>query len=329
MLAGTRRGVARREGRRDGGQGDRGRSARRRPTGAPASPRLRRGGAHEPAARQHHPAHRRPAHPGRRAAGPAAPCPGKERLRLFDRALDELPRGVPVNVILFPMEGDPMAAPRFLEAGHGDPRLLHDPVEGLAVRRRERRPFEVFSLSFLDCICCGFGAIILLLVLTKMGEPAALERAQRGPLRRCSPGSRRSSRRSAARRPVLNRDLRGPRAAVSEERAKVARLQGDLSRVQGQFAASKELSAVQDIIAGRLLAGAAGAHRGDEAAAEAAGGAPTAGRPTRRSAASRWTASTSSSSSTPRAACSATPGRRCARRWTRCSTPTRRSRACR
>ena len=33
----------------------------------------------------------------------------------------------------------------------------------MAVRRRE---FEVFSLSFLDCICCGFGAIILLFILS-------------------------------------------------------------------------------------------------------------------------------------------------------------------
>jgi von Willebrand factor type A domain len=38
---------------------------------------------------------------------------GKDRLRLFVRALDELPRGVPVNVILFPMEGDPMASSAF------------------------------------------------------------------------------------------------------------------------------------------------------------------------------------------------------------------------
>jgi hypothetical protein len=45
--------------------------------------------------------------PGRRTVS------GRERLRLFDRALDELPRGVPVNVILFPMEGDPMAATAF------------------------------------------------------------------------------------------------------------------------------------------------------------------------------------------------------------------------
>ena len=32
---------------------------------------------------------------------------GRERLRLFDDALDALPRGVPVNILLFPMEGDP------------------------------------------------------------------------------------------------------------------------------------------------------------------------------------------------------------------------------
>jgi hypothetical protein len=38
---------------------------------------------------------------------------GKDRLRLFDRAIRLLPRGVPVNVILYPMEGDPMAAPAF------------------------------------------------------------------------------------------------------------------------------------------------------------------------------------------------------------------------
>ena len=26
---------------------------------------------------------------------------------------------------------------------------------------RSRRTVEVFSLSFIDCICCGFGAVIL------------------------------------------------------------------------------------------------------------------------------------------------------------------------
>ena len=39
----------------------------------------------------------------------------------------------------------------------------------------KRRPIEVFSMSFLDVISCGFGAIILLLVLSLALEPATLE----------------------------------------------------------------------------------------------------------------------------------------------------------
>ena len=44
---------------------------------------------------------------------------------------------------------------------------------------RKRRAFEVFTLSFLDCICCGFGAIILLLVLTDVGQPIVIERSEK------------------------------------------------------------------------------------------------------------------------------------------------------
>ena len=44
--------------------------------------------------------------------------------------------------------------------------------------RRRRRNVEAFSLSFLDCICCGFGAIILLLVLSKIYEPVIIEKTQ-------------------------------------------------------------------------------------------------------------------------------------------------------
>jgi len=40
---------------------------------------------------------------------------------------------------------------------------------------RSRREIEGVSLSFLDVISCGFGAIILLLVLTKVFEPVVIE----------------------------------------------------------------------------------------------------------------------------------------------------------
>jgi len=38
---------------------------------------------------------------------------GEQRVKLFERAIKKLPRNVPVNTILFPLEGDPLAAALF------------------------------------------------------------------------------------------------------------------------------------------------------------------------------------------------------------------------
>ena len=38
-----------------------------------------------------------------------------------------------------------------------------------------RRSVPLFSLSFLDCICCGFGAIILLFVLTMGSQTKVMQ----------------------------------------------------------------------------------------------------------------------------------------------------------
>jgi hypothetical protein len=38
---------------------------------------------------------------------------GRERLELFSEAANQLPRQIPINVIMFPMEGDPMASAAF------------------------------------------------------------------------------------------------------------------------------------------------------------------------------------------------------------------------
>ena len=119
--------------------------------------------------------------------------------------------------------------------------------------KRERRTLDPFSLSFLDCICCGFGAIILLLTLTRMSEPKAIEAAQQdleGRIARLE----REIFEIRGESKVLERALRGKREQLSTEQVAVARLQGDLSRLQGEFKASRELSQVQDIVAGRMLA---------------------------------------------------------------------------
>ena len=49
--------------------------------------------------------------PTQGATPPATPrtIDGEGRLKLFERAIARLPSGVPVNVILLPMEGDPLA----------------------------------------------------------------------------------------------------------------------------------------------------------------------------------------------------------------------------
>ena len=42
------------------------------------------------------------------------------------------------------------------------------------MKHARRRPIEEFSMSFLDVISCGFGAVILLLMITKTVEPVLL-----------------------------------------------------------------------------------------------------------------------------------------------------------
>jgi hypothetical protein len=38
---------------------------------------------------------------------------GDKRMKLFRKAVRQIPAGLPVNVVMFPMEGDPMAASAF------------------------------------------------------------------------------------------------------------------------------------------------------------------------------------------------------------------------
>jgi hypothetical protein len=119
--------------------------------------------------------------------------------------------------------------------------------------RRTRRDFEVFSLSFLDVICCGFGAIILLLVLTKFGEPLAIEEARRD-LDRLLIELEAELYEIRGETTILDRRLRSQVQQLSQERRLIARLRGDLSEIRGQYASSQELSEVQDILEGRMLA---------------------------------------------------------------------------
>ena len=119
--------------------------------------------------------------------------------------------------------------------------------------RRRRRDTTVFSLSILDCICCGFGAVILLFVLSKAGEPMRLEQSiedKSGLVRELTDQVFEIRGETA----ILNRELRSKREQLSDYREKLARLLGDLSELQGEFAATSQDSEVQNEIEGRLAA---------------------------------------------------------------------------
>lgn len=54
---------------------------------------------------------------------------GEQRLDFFDSALAALPKGIPVNVILLPVEGDPMAAAAFWRLAQASRGSLLSPAE--------------------------------------------------------------------------------------------------------------------------------------------------------------------------------------------------------
>ena len=121
------------------------------------------------------------------------------------------------------------------------------------MRRRSRRQVDIFNLSFLDVVSCGFGAIILLLVIIKISEPHVIERLAvdlTGLVQRLEAELFEIRGETT----VLNRDLLSKQQQLSEAREKLARLKGDLSDIRGQYSSTRNQHDAQTIIAGQLAA---------------------------------------------------------------------------
>ncbi|MDH5737055.1 MAG: VWA domain-containing protein [Gammaproteobacteria bacterium] len=119
------------------------------------------------------------------------------------------------------------------------------------MQKRRRRETETVSLSFLDVISCGFGALILLLVLTKVFEPVILERTIadisgyvaalqeerfeiRGQLR------------------VLSREKVAAQDQKTEKLERLARLQQELTGLRARYDQLSDKSRVDNRIEGQL-----------------------------------------------------------------------------
>jgi hypothetical protein len=104
--------------------------------------------------------------------------------------------------------------------------------------RRQRREQAEASLSFLDVISCGFGAIVLLLIIARVGDPSALEEAERqlqGSVKQMQ--ERLFDIRGET--VVLNEEFKSRKEQISELRERIARLKANLASVEKQ---SKEIS---------------------------------------------------------------------------------------
>ena len=99
--------------------------------------------------------------------------------------------------------------------------------------KHQRRGATEASLSFLDVISCGFGAIVLLLIIARVGDPAALEAAEQQLL-----GSVREKQERLfdirGESVVMNEQLKSRKEQLSELTERVARLKANLASVKAQ-----------------------------------------------------------------------------------------------
>ena len=106
---------------------------------------------------------------------------------------------------------------------------------------KRSRETESFTVSFLDVASCGFGAMIILLMLAKPSQPSPLEVAEAAPVAIISELQEQLFEIRGETR-VVNRDLNAKQEQLSSIKERVARLRRDLSDVQGEFQSSKQLS---------------------------------------------------------------------------------------
>ena len=117
--------------------------------------------------------------------------------------------------------------------------------------KKKRRENEAFSISFLDVITCGFGAIILLLLIARTGDSPILESAvesMHGIVRELQ--VQLFEIRGEAR--ILNRDLDAKHEQRSEWEQRVARLQAELAQEELRYNSIRDDSAVGVIIKGEF-----------------------------------------------------------------------------
>lgn len=104
--------------------------------------------------------------------------------------------------------------------------------------KKQRHDFQIFNLSFLDVVSCGFGAIILLLVISKISEPQVVEKMS-ADLSGLAVELEQQIHAIRGETKIFNRELQTKKEQLSLYKERLARLEGDLSLLRGEFQAAK------------------------------------------------------------------------------------------
>ena len=115
----------------------------------------------------------------------------------------------------------------------------------------KRREIAEFGMSFLDVICCGFGAIILLLMITKTVQPQIIE-ASAVKLEGRVAALTEQLFEIRGETTILNRDLNAKHEQLSEYQRKIAILRGQLASVKSRHDSLNVQTNSNDIVIEQL-----------------------------------------------------------------------------
>lgn len=118
----------------------------------------------------------------------------------------------------------------------------------------KRKPNFEFSMSFLDTIACGFGGIILMLIITRI-TPAPTDAAlEQAPVVADGLVAALQQQLFAIKGETrtLNREMQSARQQLESELDRIARLQAELRDMAARFAASKSEASDDNVVVARM-----------------------------------------------------------------------------
>jgi hypothetical protein len=115
----------------------------------------------------------------------------------------------------------------------------------------KRRAPEEFSLSFLDVICCGFGAVILLLMITKTVQPQIIE-ASTVNLEGVVADLQEQLFEIRGDTRILNRDLNARHEQLSDYEERIAILRGQLASARSRYDSIQVQTNSNDVVTDQL-----------------------------------------------------------------------------